>query len=72
MQLEEPSGATYAAAKTNRGVRLRNVGQGETLLAKLTFHQGRRSPGAPKRTEANLAKLLRFPEVANRENKWWD
>ena len=71
MQLEEPSGATYAAAKTNRGVRLRKMGQGETLLAKLTFHQGRRSPGAPKRTEANLAKLLRFPEVANRESKWW-
>ena len=72
MRLEEPSGATYAAAKTNRGVRLRTVGQGETPLAKLTFHQGRRSPGAPKRTEANLARILRFPEVANRENKWWD
>ena len=43
MRLEEPSGATYAAAKTNRGVCLRKVGQGETLLAKLTFRQGRRT-----------------------------
>ena len=72
MQLEATSGATYAAAKTNRGVRLRKVGQGETPLAKLTLHEGRRSAGAPKRTDANLAKLLRFPEVANREDKWWD
>ena len=52
MQLEETSGAPYAAAQTNRGVRLRRTGQGETLLAKLTFHQGRRRSGAPKQTEA--------------------
>ena len=72
MQLEETSGSTYVAAKANRGARPRKMGQGKTLLAKLTFHQGRRTPGAPKRTEANVAKLLRFPEDANRENKWWD
>ena len=62
MQLEKTTGAPYAAAKTDRGGRLRRTGQGETLLAKLTFRQERRRPGAPNRTEANLSKLLRFPE----------
>ena len=56
MQPEETSGATYAAAKTYRGVRLRKMGQGENLLGKLTLHQGRRSAGAPKRTEAPGSK----------------
>ena len=72
MQLEKTTGAPYAAAKTDRGGRLRRTGQGETLLAKLTFRQERRRPGAPNRTEANLSKLLKFPEFANRENVWRD
>ena len=61
MQLEATSGATYAAAKTNRGVRLRKMGQGETPFGEINF-----TPRAPKRrgAETNRRKSRKTPEVS--------